>query len=51
LVTAGNGDLGAFSDEKPGGGKTDAAVAPGDESFFPCEFHNFPLFVILEQPI
>ena len=46
LVTSGNRNLGAFSNEKAGGGKTDAAVSSGDESFFSCEFHNSLLFVI-----
>jgi hypothetical protein len=42
LVSASNGDLGAFRNEQTGRGKTDAAVASGDESFFPCEFHSSP---------
>ena len=49
LVTAGNGDLGAFRNENAGSGKTDAAVASGDESFLSCEFHNFPLSWIPEH--
>jgi hypothetical protein len=44
LVTAGNRDLGAFSNEKTGGGKTDAAVASGDESFLPASFITPPVY-------
>src|SRR5277367_57457 len=40
LVATGNGDLRALSNEKSGCGQTDATVAAGNKSLFPCEFHN-----------
>ena len=40
LVAAGDGDLSAFGDKKTSSGKTDAAIASGNESLFAYELHN-----------
>src|SRR6516225_1804610 len=40
LVTAGNGDLCTFRDEKSGGGQTNTTVTASNKSAFACELHS-----------